>query len=76
MKSPLDAWRAGARAPLVLVGILAALLAAIVICEAIGIPEDQQLVCGMSLGWRDPGAIENTLITEREPVARFTRFLD
>jgi len=46
------------------------------ITEAIGIPEDQQLVCGMSLGWRDPGAIENTLITEREPVARFTRFLD
>jgi len=38
MKSPLDAWRAGARAPLVLVGILAALLAAIVICEAIGWP--------------------------------------
>jgi len=46
------------------------------ITEAIGIPEDQQLVCGMSLGWRDRGAIENTLITEREPVARFTRFLD
>ena len=46
------------------------------ITEAIGIPEDQQLVCGMSLGWRDPNAIENTLVTEREPVARFTRFLD
>jgi len=38
MKSPLDAWRAGARAPLVLVGILVPLLAAIVICEAIGWP--------------------------------------
>ena len=46
------------------------------ITEAIGIPEDQQLVCGMSLGWRDPDAIENTLVTEREPVAGFTRFLD
>jgi len=46
------------------------------ITEAIGIPEDQQLVCGMSLGWRDPNAIENTLVTEREPVARFARFLD
>ena len=46
------------------------------ITEAIGIPDDQQLVCGMSLGWRDPDAIENTLITEREPVARFARFLD
>ena len=46
------------------------------ITEAIGIPDDQQLVCGMSLGWRDPDAIENTLVTEREPVAGFTRFLD
>ena len=46
------------------------------ITEAIGIPDDQQLVCGMSLGWRDPQAIENTLVTEREPVASFARFLD
>jgi nitroreductase len=46
------------------------------ISEAIGISDDQQLVCGMSLGWRDPDAIENTLVTEREPVASFTRFLD
>jgi len=46
------------------------------ITEAIAIPDDQQLVCGMSLGWRDPEAIENTLVTEREPVATFTRFLD
>jgi nitroreductase len=44
--------------------------------EAIAIPDDQQLVCGMSLGVRDPDAIENTLITEREPVGSFTRFLD
>ena len=46
------------------------------ITEAIGIPDDQQLVCGMSLGVRDPDAIENTLVTEREPVAGFARFLD
>ncbi len=46
------------------------------ITEAIGIPDDQQLVCGMSLGVADPGAIENTLVTEREPVASFARFLD
>jgi nitroreductase len=45
------------------------------IAEAIGIPDDQQLVCGMSLGVRDPDAIENTLVTEREPVASFARFL-
>ena len=34
------------------------------------------LVCGMSLGYADPAAIENTLVTEREPVAGFARFLD
>ena len=46
------------------------------IAAEIAIPEDQQLVCGMSLGFRDPDAIENTLVTEREPVANFARFLD
>jgi nitroreductase len=47
-----------------------------IIVEAIGAPANEQLVCGMSLGVADPDAIENTLVTEREPVARFTRFLD
>ena len=36
----------------------------------------QQVVCGISLGWADPAAIENTLVTERAPVAEFTRFHD
>jgi hypothetical protein len=30
----------------------------------------------MALGWADPAAIENTLITEREPAAGFTTFHD
>ena len=47
-----------------------------IVTEAIGAPANEQLVCGMSLGWADPGAIENTLVTEREPVAGFARFLD
>ncbi|HEY2188702.1 MAG TPA: nitroreductase [Caldimonas sp.] len=47
-----------------------------IIVEAIGAPANEQLVCGMSLGVADADAIENTLVTEREPVARFTRFLD
>jgi len=38
MKSPLAAWRDGARAPLGLIGILVALIAAVAICEAIGWP--------------------------------------
>jgi len=28
----------------------------------------------MSLGWANPDAIENTLVTERESVAGFTTF--
>jgi hypothetical protein len=30
----------------------------------------------MSLGHADPQAIENTLVTEREPMASFTKFLE
>jgi hypothetical protein len=30
----------------------------------------------MSLGWADPAAVENSLVSEREPVAEFTRFLE
>jgi nitroreductase len=47
-----------------------------IIVEHVGAPPNEQLVCGMSLGWADPAAIENTLVTEREPVAGFARFLD
>jgi nitroreductase len=36
--------------------------------------ESDMLVCGMSLGWANPDAIENTLVTEREPVGGFTTF--
>ncbi len=46
-----------------------------VILEHIGVPQGQVLVCGMSLGYADPKAIENTLVTEREPVSAFARFL-
>jgi hypothetical protein len=34
------------------------------------------VVCGMALGWADASKIENTLVTEREPVASFVRFLE
>ena len=47
-----------------------------IIMPAIGAPASEQLVCGMSLGYRDPDAIENTLVTEREPVARFVRYIE
>ena len=46
-----------------------------IIMPHIGASENEQLVCGMSLGHADPAAIENSLVTEREPVAGFVRFL-
>jgi nitroreductase len=47
-----------------------------VIAEHVGAPEDEQVVCGMSLGHADPNAIENTLITERAAVDAFAKFLE
>jgi nitroreductase len=47
-----------------------------IIMPAVGAPANEQFVCGMSLGYRDPAAIENTLVTEREPVASFVRFIE
>ena len=46
-----------------------------IIAEHVGAPANEQVVCGMSLGHADPQAIENTLVTEREPVSGFAHFL-
>ncbi|MFN3303214.1 MAG: nitroreductase [Roseateles sp.] len=46
------------------------------IAEELQLNEEQMLVCGMSLGHADPDAVENRLVTERAPVAEFTRFLE
>jgi nitroreductase len=43
-----------------------------VIAEHLRIPDDQMVVCGMSLGYADPTSVENTLVTERVPVDQFT----
>ena len=40
----------------------------------LGLGPDEMVVCGMSLGFADPAAIENTLVTERDPVEAFARF--
>lgn len=45
-----------------------------VISNALEIPAEQMLVCGMSLGYADENSIENTLVTDREPVSAFTTF--
>ena len=47
-----------------------------IIARHLGLAETQTVVCGMALGHADPSAVENTLVTEREPVAGFARFLD
>jgi nitroreductase len=47
-----------------------------IIADLLHIPDSEQVVCGMALGYADPDKIENTLITEREPVAGFAKFLE
>ena len=45
-----------------------------IIATHLALGEQQMVVCGMSLGYADPAAVENTLVTEREPVPGFARF--
>jgi nitroreductase len=40
----------------------------------LGLTEDETVVCGMALGHADPDAVENTLVTSREPAATFVTF--
>ena len=46
-----------------------------IIGQHLALSPQQMVVCGMSLGHADPDAVANRLITEREPVAGFARFL-
>ena len=46
-----------------------------IIGDRVGIPNNQQLICGMSLGYRDESKIENTLVSEREPVENILTIL-
>jgi nitroreductase len=47
-----------------------------IIKEHLSLPDSEMVVCGMSLGHADESAVENTLVTEREPVSGFTRFAE
>jgi nitroreductase len=47
-----------------------------IISEQLDIPENEQVVCGMALGYADMTKVENTLVTEREPVSGFAKFID
>ena len=44
------------------------------IFQHLEIPDDQVLVSGMSLGYADPDAIENTLVSERESLENVASF--
>ena len=46
-----------------------------IIAEQLNLPADEMLVCGMSLGYADLEKVENTLVTEREAVTGFVKFL-
>jgi nitroreductase len=46
------------------------------VMEHVQAPPNEQLVCGMAMGWADRSAVENGLVTEREPVAGFATFLE
>jgi len=47
-----------------------------VIARELVLPANEMVVCGMSLGYADQSKIENSLVTEREPVSGFARFLE
>ena len=47
-----------------------------IIAGQLGLPDNETVVCGMALGWADPARVENTLVTEREPLASFVRIME
>jgi hypothetical protein len=41
------------------------------VAEVLKFDVDEMLVCGMALGYADPSAIENSLVTERAALSEF-----
>jgi nitroreductase len=46
------------------------------VTKLLGVPDEQMLICGMSLGYPVPGSLVNTFRTTRIDVDTFTTFLD
>lgn len=46
-----------------------------IISQHLNIPDNEMLICGMSLGYADHSRIENSLKTEREPLSEFVKFI-
>ena len=47
-----------------------------IIEEVLELPDEEMVVCGMSLGYEDREKVENQLVTEREPVEQCVQFWD
>jgi nitroreductase len=45
------------------------------VAEAIDLPDERVIVCGMCLGYEDTSRIENSLVTERDACETFTTFM-
>ena len=47
-----------------------------IISNVLELPDNEMVVCGMSLGYADLSKVENTLQTERDPIVKFVKFLE
>lgn len=47
-----------------------------IVLNILNAPENEELICGVALGYADPNEIVNTFITPRESVENFAVFLD
>jgi nitroreductase len=47
-----------------------------VVRRVLSIDEEQVVVCGLALGYADPLAVENSLVTERCAMEEYVRFMD
>jgi nitroreductase len=47
-----------------------------IIADELDLPDNETVVCGMSLGYADREKVENSLVTDREPVSNFVKFME
>lgn len=47
-----------------------------IIARELRLPDNEMVVCGMSLGFADMNKVENSLVTERVPVLEFAKFIE
>ena len=47
-----------------------------IIADELDLPDNETVVCGMSLGYADRERVENSLVTDREPLSNFVKFME